>query len=195
MVEFHYLADGVPTTDRFGVSKPSRDRALPLSPFTASIAAEHEEVAAAVAALDDALAAVRAEVDRMSDLIDEFEEYQAAARAGEATKFLPPEYWQARADAIRDAHIAAVRAAVIAQNEVVKKTRGYEAEFLAADRKRIREIADELSVLIDRSTNWTADAVVVRGFERIASVRMIIEAIRHIGSFSPLGQPYGSSDE
>lgn len=195
MVNFPVLFDAVPTADRYGIEKPSRDRAWPISPFTAEIAASHPEVAAAAAKLDEAIEAIRAEVDRLSDLVDEYEAYQESARAGEAERYLPDEYFQRRADQIQAAHVAAVRAAVVAQNNLVKAARPYEDAFLAADRKRIREIANELAVLIDRSTHWTADAVVVRGFEKIASVRMIIEAIRHIGTFSPLGQPYGSSDE
>lgn len=195
MVEFHYLAEGVPTTDRNSIYtyKPDRDRAQALSPFTAEIAAANPEVAQAVAELDAAIAAIRAEVDRMDDLVVEYEEYQEAARAGQAERYLPDSYFQARADAIRDAHVEAVRSAVLVQNNVVRLSRPYENAFLAADRKRIRDIADELALLIQRSTRWSGDTVVVlRRFERVAPVRDIIDAIRHIGTVSPSGHPYES---
>lgn len=195
MVDFHYLADGIPAVDPHGIMKPSRDRAMPLSPFIAEIAAANKDVAAAVAKLDAALAAIAAEVDRMADLEDEFESYKKAARAGTTTEYRADEYWQARADAIRDEHAAAVRAGVATQNEVVRAARPFEAAFLAADRKRIRDLADELSVLTGRATRWTGDTVVVRGFQKIAPVREVIEAIRHIGTYTPLGHPYEGAEQ
>lgn len=195
MVNFPVLFDAVPTADRYGIEKPSRDRAWPISPFTAEIAASHPEVAAAAAKLDEAIEAIRAEVDRLSDLVDEYKEYRLAAEAGEAEKYLPDEYWQRRADQIQAAHVAAVRAAVVAQNNLVKAARPYEDAFLAADRRRIRELADELSVLIQRSTRWSPDAVVVKGFEKIASVRMVLEAIRVVGTYTPLGHPYEGAEQ
>lgn len=104
-----------------------------------------------------------------------------AALRGEVLPAKPDAFWQVRADAIRDAHAAAIPAAVDAQMHVVRLAGPHVSARQEADRARIVKLADELEMLIGRSTNYSTGTVVVDGFMPLGSIENMLRAIRTVG--------------
>jgi hypothetical protein len=183
-ITFHTITEHVPSV-QFGQLPKAGRRAPELPAHLAEIAAEVPEVADALSTLDDAVDALRRQADAMDSLSDEHEDYRAKYRAtaiaGKVPSVKPNEFWQARADEIREAHAAVLPSAVDAQTALVALAAPYVAAHVEADRARIVRLADELAVLIGRSTSFAPESGIVVNFVRAGTVGTILAAIRHIG--------------
>lgn len=163
------------------MAKPGR-RAPMLPPHVAEIAADVPAVAAALDKLNAALDALEESASKMDELADEHDDdraaVKAAALAGKVKAPKPAEFWEARRDAIVAAHEALMPPAVNAQFAVAEAAAPYVEERIERDRQEIRQAADRLAVLIERSTGYSAQSVVVDGRERLGSVADMLRGLR-----------------
>ncbi|RQX14649.1 hypothetical protein [Micromonospora arida] len=181
-IEFHYITNGVHVLafgrrPRGAVAAAKADVPVAVD----AIAEQVPAVAAALAKLHQARAAMQSIVDDMAALVSEHEDYAVKVKAGKVQPKADT-YWQGRADDIRDAHTAALRVAVAAQDALVDVSAPHVEAARQRDRDEIGKMTDRLSVLIDRSTQYSSGSVVVDGWQVIGSVDSILRGLRKIAA-------------
>ncbi|MBG6067858.1 hypothetical protein [Micromonospora ureilytica] len=181
-IEFHHITNCVSVLT-FG-RRPYGVRAAAKADVPVAVDAIAEQVPAvadALAKLHQARAAMQSIVDAMAALVSEHEDYTVKVKAGKVQPKADT-YWQGRADDIRDAHTAALRVAVAAQDALLDVSAPHVEAARQRDRDEIGRMTDRLAVLIDRSTGYAPHSGVVDGFLSLGNVDNILRALRVIAA-------------